>query len=168
MQNSVARALQSRSGHRVNAPAGQFGVLYAAEAIEAAFSETFIRLGQRPPVVQESMLARRTVSELKWHRALRVVDFTGAALVRLGVDARLTSMDDYPLCQRWALWLHQHPALPDGILYRARTAPHCRSLALFERAGAPAPSTALTPSLASIAFTARLGEILEMFGAELT
>lgn len=153
--------------YRFNAPSAEFGVLYAAESIDAAFLETLMRFGRRPPVVLLSTLAARTVSQLRWERPLLLVDLTGAGLVQLGLDARLLSMAEYGLCQRWARWLHAHPARVDGIVYRSRMAPHRRSVAAFERAGVPSHSLRLVPSLASAAFSSELGEILESVQGEL-
>lgn len=153
--------------YRFNAPDAEFGVLYAAESVDAAFLETLMRFGKRPPVVLLSALGARTVSQLRWERPLLLVDFTGTGLVQLGLDARILSMGEYGLCQRWARWLYAHPTRVDGLLYRSRMAPHRRSIALFERAGVPSDSVVLVPSLASTAFSAELGEILESVAGEL-
>jgi hypothetical protein len=68
--------------YRFNAPSGEFGVLYCAEAVETAFAETFLRFGKRPPVVLLSRLEACTVSELGWGTPRRVVDLSGMGALR--------------------------------------------------------------------------------------
>ena len=121
---------------RFNAPDGSFGVLYASCEEEGAFAETLLRSRRRPSVTHNA-LQERAMVELVWPRPLRLIDFAGPGLVALGLDNRLADGDDYALAQRWARWLHLHPEGVDGILYRARQAPHTCSVALFERVGAP-------------------------------
>jgi hypothetical protein len=131
--------------HRFNAPSREYGVLYASQAAEGAFAEGFLRARRRPPRVSESDLRTRAMSELAWDR-LRLADFTSPTLTTLGLDARIASGDCYALAQRWARWVHAHPAGVDGICYLARHAPTLRSVALFDRIGPPAQSALVIES----------------------
>ena len=123
-----------RSGNnRFDAPAGEFGVLYAGEDLRCAFVETF---GQATGVriVTVSALRGRNLVLVRAERPLRLVDLSGPGLARLGADARLCA-GEYSLARRWALALWSHPAAPDGLLYRARHDPSRTAVAIFDRAG---------------------------------
>ena len=132
--------------YRFNAPAGEYGILYMSEAPEGAFAEALLGGRSRPPTLSQGALQSRALTELGW-RELVLADFTGLGLTALGLDARISSSDCYPLCQRWASWIHAHPLKVDGICYFARNAPHLRSVALFDRAGMPRATTMLEPTL---------------------
>ncbi len=150
---------------RFNAPEGEYGVMYASESEEGAFAETFVRHRTRPPVVDWTMLSQYSLSRFAWSRPLTLVDFAGRALTPLGLDARICSGDFYPLCQRWSRWIHDHPDMVDGIIYPARNAPHVRSVALFERVGAPEQNALVATSLTDSGFSAKLGDLLDWCGA---
>jgi hypothetical protein len=121
---------RSRLG-RFNAPGGEFGVLYVGADVSCAFIET---LGQATGenVVTRSALSARTLTRVEARRPLRLVDLRGAGLARLGADGRLCT-GDHANGQRWSRELWQHPALPDGLLYRARHDLDLSSTALFDR-----------------------------------
>lgn len=146
--------------HRFDAPAGQFGVLYAGTDLDCAFIETFGN-EKRYRVVAESDLRRRMLSQLTPTRALRLVDLTGPGLVQIGADARLVS-GSRGISQRWALALEQHPDVPDGILYPARNDPSCWSVALFDRAEGLLSATTVG-SLLDPATIGELARILEKY-----
>jgi len=128
-----------RSGDsRFDAPAGEFGVLYAAKDAHGAFIETFGHAtGVR--VVDRQELSARGLARIVPRRPLRLVDLTSSGLARLGADARLTSGESYEPPHRWSLAIHEHPRAPDGLLYTARHDPSRVCVALFHRA-----ETALT------------------------
>ncbi|MBI3935000.1 MAG: RES family NAD+ phosphorylase [Acidobacteria bacterium] len=123
-----------RSGSgRFDAPKGQYGVLYVAGDLYAAFVETF---GRDPAqnVVAWRDLRERAVSLMEVVRPLRLIDLSGSGLRQVGADARLCSTEDYRLAQQWAWHLWQHPEQPDGLLWRCRLDPSRLSLALYDRA----------------------------------
>jgi hypothetical protein len=67
---------------------------------------------------------------------LRVADFTGDHLNRLGTDANLFASHlfaslQYELTRQWAEALMNHPEHPQGILYHSRKNPLLYSYALF-------------------------------------
>lgn len=106
------------SGYRFDAPQQEYCVMYVAQNPAGAFIETF---GANPGmrVISNDELSLRSISTLRNRRSLGLVDFTGPGLAKLGADARLCT-GDYPLAQRWALALYQHPVQVDGIYYRSR------------------------------------------------
>jgi hypothetical protein len=120
--------------NRFDAPTGEFGVLYVARDAHGAFIETFGHDTGRTPFVTESELRSRELSIVRASRALRLVDLRGTGLARMGADAELTNGTDYALARRWSLALHNHPRMPDGILYRARHDPSRTCAAIFDRA----------------------------------
>jgi hypothetical protein len=117
--------------NRFDAPAGQFGVLYAASDHYGAFIETCGGLLNR--TVTSGFLGVRAWARVMPVRELKLVDLSGAGLARIGADERLCS-GEYDVAQQWALALWQHPATVDGLHYRARHDPSRTSVALFDRA----------------------------------
>lgn len=109
-----------------------FGVLYAGLTPDCAFVETFSE-ELAFPFVTERRLAERILTRIELAAPVRVVDLRGAHLRQLGADARLLAGEHAP-AQRWSRAIFEHPAAPDGILYRARHDPAQSALALFERA----------------------------------
>lgn len=117
---------------RFDDPCGRYGVLYAAEAFEGAFIETF---GRNPGVnvVRESQLARRSMVLVEANRLLRLVDLTGPGLAQIGATNALTA-GPHAVARRWSRALWSHPSRPDGLRYRARHDPACVCVAIFSRA----------------------------------
>jgi len=113
-QSNYAPLFFGRTGrYRVDAPDGEFGVLYAGHDEQCAFVETFGHsLDMR--VVTMDELKRRDLARLVVNRPLRLVDLTGAGLARLGADNRLCT-GDYLLAQRWALALWRHAESLGGL-----------------------------------------------------
>jgi hypothetical protein len=119
--------------NRFDAPAGEYGILYAGEDDFCAFVETFgdpLDLH----VVSRSDLRGRCMTKVTPRRALRLVDLTAEGLRKLNADERLATGDDYGVCRRWARGLWDHPARPDGLVYRARHDPSKESVGIFDRA----------------------------------
>lgn len=117
--------------YRFDAPAGEYGVLYAAGDAHCAFIET---LGHNLDVriIDLRDLRARGLTLLEVSRPLRLVDLTGPGLARLGADGRLTT-GDYTVAQRWALALWRHPDRPDGLVYRSRLDPSRLGAAIYDR-----------------------------------
>lgn len=151
-----------RGDSRFDAPAQEFGVLYLAGNLKGAFVETFIRgkEGQRFTTLLE--LGNRAMAEIRFSRTLRLVDFTGSGLARLGADGRLCAGGDYRISQRWALAVWRHPDQPDGILYPARHDLSLRCAAVFDRAGGDVSARNLG-SLTDRRHRALLGNLLETY-----
>jgi hypothetical protein len=131
--------------NRFDAPSKEFGVLYVGEDPFCTFIESFGVSTVFKPMTP-AILATRELCVIEFSRPLRVVDLTGPGLARLGADARLAAADHH-IAQRWSLAIWQHPATPDGLLYRARHDPSRMSVALFDRVAPPA-SVVVLPTLA--------------------
>lgn len=116
-------------------------MLYAAETFDGAFIETFGDVS--PKTVSVSSLTARGVATVAPRRALQLVDFAGAGLSQVGLDARICT-DDHALSQEWSHALWTHPSQPDGIWYAARHDANQRALALFDRAAAVVTVAALS------------------------
>ena len=151
-----------RSGlSRFDAPAGEYGVLYAACDAHGAFVETFGRSGG-DRLVTTGILRDRALARIEASRSLRVVDLAGSGLARLGADARLTT-GDYRIAQRWALALWRHPDQPDGLYYRCRHDPSRCAVALFDRV-APVLRALPVGRLADGELAPLLAELLATYG----
>lgn len=150
--------------HRFNAPAGQFGTLYAGSDDSCAFVETFGRdLDLR--LVAMSDLSSRGRARVEIVRDLRVVDITGSGLAQIRADGRLTT-GDYTVAQRWSLALHEHPDLPDGLIWASRFDPSRVCLAVYDRARSSI-RTVPTGSLADPSFAPDLATILDRYSMAL-
>ncbi|WP_437682646.1 RES family NAD+ phosphorylase [Sorangium sp. So ce131] len=151
-----------RSGdNRFDAPAGEFGVLYAGKDERCAFIEVFgAATGAR--FVEQGELAARGLARIAPRRPLRLVNLAGAGLARVGADARLTSGESYGAAHLWALAIHDHPKRPDGITFAARHDPSRVAAALFERSAADLEVTQLG-SLADPAHAALVAALLDTY-----
>jgi hypothetical protein len=146
--------------HRFNAPAGEFGTLYAGIDDACAFIETFGReLELR--VVTMTELALRGRSRVEAVQDLHLVDLTGPGLARIRADGRLTT-GDYRIAQRWSLALHQHPDRPDGLVWRSRFDPSRTCLAIYERAR-PAIRTTPLGGLTDSEYELQVAAILDRY-----
>jgi len=145
--------------HRFDAPAGEFGVLYAAEDPFGAFIETFGHdTGIR--VVTKAALEANPLAEVHLARPLRVVDLAASGgLARIGADERLCS-GDHRLSQRWALALSRSAI--DGVAYRCRHDPARIAVAIFDTAEDVVSAARLGP-LSAPAREKLLGEILDTY-----
>jgi hypothetical protein len=102
--------------NRFDAPDASYEVLYLGCDAYCAFVETFLHAsGTR--TVTTAALKTRALSQLKPHRALRVIDLAGSG--------------EYQHAQLWSKALHDHPAKADGLLYPSRLDPSRRAVALF-------------------------------------
>jgi hypothetical protein len=145
-------AFQRESRNRFDAPDGSFGTLYAAFDLETAFVEAVLR--ERPAHIKTSRIpldfaeldARVVVNfPARSPRQLRLVQLYDEGLVAAHIDNRISTIDDYPITQRWAKAFHDHPSRADGILYLSRFLGARRSVALFDRCGSLLSTGAVTP-----------------------
>lgn len=126
--------------YRFDDPLGSFGVSYAAESLDVAFAETVIHetasFEDGGWLVPHEEVAGRTV--VRYRRAdpmLRLLDLTGAALKRLGLNNDVCAASDYSFTQRLSRAVHEQVAQADGICYISRQLNTRRAVALFERSG---------------------------------
>ncbi|MEM9506787.1 MAG: RES family NAD+ phosphorylase [Cyanobacteria bacterium P01_E01_bin.35] len=125
-----------RSGMgRYDGSSQSYGILYAAEAVEGAFIESFGR-SHGVKAVAKADLKNRNLFELESDRQLTLVDLWGSGLVKIGADARITSGSDYELSRAWAEAIYLHPLKVDGIRYYSRHDNTQLCYGLFDRTSA--------------------------------
>jgi RES domain len=141
---AVATHLPFRTSarYRFDAPAGQFGVLYAAFDLATAFSETVLRTapqlapaGQEPLLTYEELSKRRVVqlAPVAGGEPLRMIKLYDAGLAAAQTDNRIATDDDYGTTRLWAQSFWSHPIKADGIVYLSRFMGARRSVVLFDR-----------------------------------
>lgn len=145
--------------NRFDAPAGEFGVVYAAADPQGAFIESYGDSLDR--TVTSSYLNLRGWARVELTRDLRLVDLSGPGLAQIGADERLCS-GDHDVAQQWSLTLWRHSASVDGLYYRARHDPSRMSAALFDRAKG-AVSIVRDGGLLAARHDALLADILETY-----
>jgi hypothetical protein len=121
-------------GARLNAPDGTYGVLYAAETVNGAFAETFLRSPGRQQLPAD-LVAAKAYLRLRARRSLKFIRLAGTGLAPLGATAEVTHGGlPYDAPQAWSAALHAHAVNADGIAYTARHDDSAVCLAVFERA----------------------------------
>ncbi len=157
-------AFWGRTGlNRFDAPAREFGVLYAAADQHGAFIETYGDVVDR--TVTTTSLADRGWALVEPKRDLVLVDLSGEGLAQMSADERLCCCD-HEVSQQWALALWRHAATVDGLHYRARHDPSRLSVALFDRA-ATAVSVVRHGQLLDERHQPALAEILDSYQVSL-
>lgn len=146
------RLSTSNTVFRFDAPADQYGVLYAASTFSACMFETLIRNryenGALPLLIEHSELYLRSVSSigLGSARVLRLADFS-QSLAPLGGNSIVMSVNDYTAPNAWSLAVFEHPDNFDGIYFQSRYSNE-PCVALFDRVeavvrGMPTPLLAM-------------------------
>lgn len=105
--------------NRFDAPAGEYRTLYAAENLEGGFVETLLRLPSGR-IVRRAFVDARGWSALTLRRTLNLALVRDNGLARIGVDASVTTTDDYAVSGRLARRLYQAYPLLDGLSYRSK------------------------------------------------
>ncbi|MFM7882740.1 MAG: RES family NAD+ phosphorylase, partial [Microcystis panniformis] len=119
-----------RSGSgRFDGPNQGYGLLYVGDKY-STFIECFGRTFDGAVTV--TALRNRNLFRIRSDRALLLADLTGPALVRIGIDARISS-GDYEYCRTWGQAIWGHPQGVDGIRYRSRHDDNVYSVGLFDR-----------------------------------
>jgi hypothetical protein len=145
--------------HRFDDPLMRFGVTYCADGLETAFCETVLHEAREDfsgtwTVAEEDIHKRHVLRYLPHPEPfLRLVDLTGTALKRLGLNNDISAGSDYTLPQLWSRAIHEAAAHWDGIRYCSRQLNSNYCYALFERSGLtpdPVASPLTRPQLASL------------------
>lgn len=105
--------------NRWDAPGGEYRTLYAAEKLEGGFVETLLRL-PAGRIVRRAFVDARGWSALVLDRTLSLALVRDTGLTRIGVDASVTTTDDYAVSGDLALRLYQAYPRLDGLSYRSR------------------------------------------------
>jgi len=117
--------------NRFDDPERVYGVCYVAMTLAGAFAETCLRAVGRQ-FVASAFLAARSVTTIEVTAPLRLVAVHGPGLARIGATS-LVSSGAPALAQSWSRAIHEHPAAPDGLLYRASHDDSEMCGALFDR-----------------------------------
>ena len=118
---------------RFNAPDGSYGVLYAAETVDGAFAEVFLRSPGRTTLGLDFIEAK-AYATLRAIRDLRLVELHGPGLSRLGATAEIAHSGlPYTAAQAWSKAIHALKDNVDGIAYRSRHDDAEICYALFDR-----------------------------------
>jgi len=131
------RKSSSSTVFRFDAPADEYGVLYASESFEACLAETVIRdrfqNSALPLLIDESELSSRSVSSLGLSvpRALRLANLNDP-LFSIGASTQILSDPNYAVTNLWSKAIYGHPAMVDGIYFRSRYA-NDLCVAIFDR-----------------------------------
>jgi hypothetical protein len=107
------------SQNRFDAPNGEYRVLYAAERLEGAFVETVLRQPAHR-IVRRAFIDERMWSPLRLNRAMILAKIMDEGLLFHGVDASVSSSDNYGPSRTLALQLYQDFPDLDGLAYRSR------------------------------------------------
>jgi len=148
--------------NRFDDPRRGYGVCYLALTHAGAFAETCLRaVGAQ--YVALSFLEARAFAAIEATAPLRLVTAHGPGLARLGATSLISAGPPGP-AQRWSHAIHDHPAAPDGILYRANHDNGELCVALFARSRDRLRVSAID---AITADRDRLASLLERYGVGL-
>lgn len=147
---------RASANYRFDAPAGEFGVLYAAFDLATAFAETVLRsvpqeipAGEEPLLTYEELARRRVVqlAAMPGSMPLRLVKLYDEGLAAAKVDNRIATDDEYATTRLWSKAFHDHPEKADGIAYLSRFMGARRSVLLFDRCAGSLSRGRVTPLL---------------------
>jgi hypothetical protein len=118
--------------NRFDAPAGEYGVLYAAQRLEGAFVETLLRRPSRR-IVKRDFIEERQWTPIRIKRPVTVAKIMDEGLLFHGVDASVSASDDYGPSRALALDLYNDFPSLEGLAYRSRHNNGETCYALFDR-----------------------------------
>ncbi len=101
--------------NRFDAPAGEYGILYAARRLEGAFVETLLR---RPSgrIVRRDYIEERQWTPIRLERPVILAKIMDEGLLFHGVDASVSASDDYALSRALAFDLYNDFPSIDGLI----------------------------------------------------
>ena len=115
----------------------RFGVLYLGSTLKVCFVESVLRDRRNGEVrdypIEEAELAQRWYAEIVAISPLRLVDLRGDGPVRMGVPSDVVGASPQGLARIWSVAFHDHPMVPDGIIYPSRLNEET-NLAIYDRA----------------------------------
>lgn len=125
----------------------RFGTCYCGLTLNVAFAETVLHdaapVAGRFPVPLDALESRHVVQFSGMDLVL--MDLSGVALKRSGIDSSISTIEDYALPQRWAVAVHRHKLNVDGIVYMSRHINTEKAVVLFDRAKAKLTAVQYTP-----------------------
>ena len=117
----------------------RFGVLYLAQDLPTAFCESVIHENSNfvngKFEVSRSEIDNRQLTSFRHYakNELELIDLTGEALKKLGLNNDISAGDDYDIPQEWSKALHDAASHVDGIQYVSRQRNRAYCYAIFER-----------------------------------
>jgi hypothetical protein len=125
------------SDPRRRVAANRFGVLYLGASTRVCFLEAVLR-DQRDGHVEdfliaESELTMRRYAEIEVGSDLTLVDLRDHHAIRMGVPTAVARGSNQSLARQWSVAFHDHPAMPDGIIYPSRL-DGSTNIAVYDRA----------------------------------
>lgn len=118
--------------NRFDAPAGEYGILYAARRLEGAFVETLLRRSSGR-IVRRDFIEERQWTPLRLVRPVTLAKIMDEGLLFHGVDASVSASDDYGPSRALALDLYNDFPTLEGLAYRSRHNNGEICYALFDR-----------------------------------
>jgi hypothetical protein len=106
--------------------------------------------------LDERELHIRRFAEIEVVRDLTMVDLRGDGAVRMGVPSDVARASRQTLARAWSVAFHDHPQVPDGIVYASRLNGQT-NLAVYDRA---LPKLAVRRAMPLIA-AAGLADVLD-------
>jgi hypothetical protein len=143
------------SDPRRRIPENRFGVIYLGASVKVCFVETILRDRRNGAIsdlpVEEAELAARNYAEIAVTSDLRLVDLRGDAPIRMGVPSDVAGASAQGLARAWSVAFHDHPAVPDGIIYPSRLNEET-NIAVYGRAVSKLSATRVLPLLSAPGF----------------
>lgn len=148
--------------NRFDAPAGEYGVLYAARRLEGAFVETLLRRSSGR-IVRRDFIEQRQWTPLRLVRPVILAKIMDEGLLFHGVDASVSASDDYGPSRTLALNLFNDFPAVEGLAYRSRHNNGEICYALFDRV--PPADLAELPGHLFEDNRTRVDELIRLHGA---
>jgi hypothetical protein len=125
------------------AGAARFGVLYVGHTPDVAFAESiihenslFVAKSGRFEVAKADLHGRSLVSfRHPTRKRLNLVDLTGDALKKLGLNNDISAGARYRIPQLWSTAIHAARVDADGIRFRSRQLNSAYCYAIYDRSG---------------------------------
>ena len=148
--------------NRFDAPAGEYGILYAARRLEGAFVETLLRR-RSGRIVRRDFIEERQWTPLRLLRPVTLAKIMDEGLLFHGVDASVSASDNYAPSRALALDLYTDFPSVEGLAYRSRHNNGEVCYALFDRV--PSSDLIELPSHLFEDNRTRVDELIRLHGA---
>ena len=148
--------------NRFDAPAGEYGILYAARRLEGAFVETLLRR-RSGRIVRRDFIEERQWTPLRLLRPVTLAKIMDEGLLFHGVDASVSASDNYAPSRALALDLYNDFPSVEGLAYRSRHNNGEVCYALFDRV--PSSDLIELPSHLFEDNRTRVDELIRLHGA---
>ena len=150
------------SGPRRRTAANRFGVLYFGSSLNVCFIESVVCDRRNGAVedypIEERELHDRRYAEIGIKEEMLLVDLRGDGPLRMGVPSDVAGSSRQSLARLWSVAFHEHPAVPDGIIYPSRLNGET-NLAVFDRSIAKLGAVLTTPLMSAAGLARVLGDL---------